>query len=59
MGKQVVAFSIAEGWSRDASEDIAHAVLERARAEALSLSRGTQQFIEGITDEELEPELCS
>ena len=56
---QVVAFSIAEGWSRDVSEDIAHAVLEKARKEERSIPQGTQEFIERITDEELEPELCS
>jgi len=28
---RVVAFNTIEGWSADASEDIAHAVMERAR----------------------------
>lgn len=56
---QVVAFSASEGWSRDVSEDIAHEVLERARAEERSIPKETQGFIENLTDEELEPELCS
>lgn len=56
---QVVALSVSEGWSRDVSEDVAHEVLEKARKEELTLSKGTQAFIEGVTDEELEPELCS
>lgn len=56
---QVVAVNVSEGWSRDVSEDIAHEVLERARAEERSLPKGTQDFIENVTDEELEPELCS
>jgi len=37
---RVITFNTAEGWSADASEEIARAVLERARAEALG--RATQ-----------------
>ena len=54
---QVIAFSVSEGWSRDISEDIAHAVLELARAEERRLPEGARDFIENVTDEELEPEL--
>ena len=54
---QVIAFSVSEGWARDVSEDIAHEVLEHARAETRCLAKGTKEFIEDVTDEELEPEL--
>ena len=30
---RVIAFNTAEGWARDVTEDIAHAVLDRARSE--------------------------
>lgn len=56
---QVVAFSFSKGWSRDVSEDIAHEVLELARTEERSIPKGTRHFIETITDEEVEPELCT
>ena len=32
------AFNTAEGWARDVTEDIAHAVLDRARIDAQSLT---------------------
>jgi hypothetical protein len=56
---QVVAFNVTEGWSRDVSEDMAHEVLERARAGRLTIPRGTQAFLETLLDEEVEPELCA
>jgi hypothetical protein len=34
---RVVAFNIAEGWSRDVTEDIAQAVIERGRRENYSM----------------------
>ena len=56
---EVVAFSLSEGWAREVSEDIAGAVVERARSERKSLPSGTRRFVEKHLDEELEPELCS
>jgi hypothetical protein len=56
---QVLAFNVAEGWSRDVSEDIAHEVLERARQENRIIPAGTQEFLEDLLDEELEPELSA
>ena len=56
---EVVAFSVAEGWARDVSEDIARAVVDRARAEDRRLPEGTRDFVERHLDEELEPELWS
>jgi hypothetical protein len=55
---EVVAFSIAEGWARDVSEDIAGLVVERARSEERPLSKGARLFVEKHLDEELEPKLC-
>jgi hypothetical protein len=54
---EVVAFSVAEGWARDVSEDIARAVVDRARAEGRRLPEGTRDFVERHLDEELEPDL--
>lgn len=56
---QVVAFNVAEGWARDISEDVAHEILDTARAEGLVIPRGTQLFLERLLDEALEPELYS
>jgi hypothetical protein len=41
---EVVAFSVAEGWARDVSEDIARAVVDRARSEGRRLPEGTRDF---------------
>ena len=43
---RVVAFNPSEGWSRDASEDIARE-LERRVAEGREVSDQLQDFIEG------------
>jgi len=43
----VVTFNPAEGWSRDASEDIARELERRVAAEGRELSEGLQDFIEG------------
>jgi hypothetical protein len=43
---RVVAFDVEEGWSRDTAEDIARAVMARARAEDRDLPRSTRIFIE-------------
>ena len=42
---RVVAFNIAEGWSRDVTEDIAEAVLERGETEG-HLSEPAKKFVE-------------
>lgn len=56
---RVIAFNVAEGWSRDVSIDIAGKVAERARSEQRTIGGETQAFVENHLDEELEPELCS
>jgi hypothetical protein len=43
---RVVAFNIAEGWSRDISEDIANAVLDQAYDADDTLSEDTKRFID-------------
>jgi hypothetical protein len=45
---RVVAFNTDEGWPVDASEDIARAVMERARAERETLAREVHAFCERI-----------
>lgn len=44
---RVVAFNPAEGWSRDASEDIARELERRVASEGRELSGGVHDFIEG------------
>jgi hypothetical protein len=44
---RVVAFNIAEGWSRDVTEDIADAVLERGETEG-HLSKSAKRFVECV-----------
>jgi hypothetical protein len=43
---RVVAFNIAEGWSRDVSEDIANEVLDRAYDADEVPTDGTKRFID-------------
>src|SRR5262245_55422916 len=42
---RVVAFNVAEGWSRDVTEDIARTVIELARREKL-LTSPAREFVE-------------
>jgi hypothetical protein len=44
---RVVAFNPSDGWSRDASEDIAHELERRIGAEAREVPDGLRDFIEG------------
>jgi hypothetical protein len=48
---QVIAFNIAEGWSRDVSEDVARGVLKRAAKEDKGLG-ASRQFVELHAGEE-------
>jgi hypothetical protein len=43
---QVVAFNMAEGWSRDASEDIADELLQRLARKGDDVPAGLQDFID-------------
>ena len=43
---RVVAFNTAEGWARDVTEDIARAVVSRARSERRALGHVAQTFVE-------------
>jgi hypothetical protein len=47
---RVVAFNITEGWSRDVTEDIAGAVLERGDSEG-HLSEPAKKFVECVLGE--------
>jgi hypothetical protein len=46
---RVVAFNTAEGWSRDVTEDIARALLEREARES-DLSESAKKFVERVLD---------
>ena len=41
----VVAFNTAEGWSRDVTEDIAVAVVNRVRSEQRSIGKAAQEVL--------------
>jgi hypothetical protein len=47
---RVVAFNIAEGWSRDVTENIAEAILERRETEG-HLSEPAKKFVECVLGE--------
>jgi len=46
---RVVAFNTAEGWSRDVTEDIARALLDREAREA-DLSESAKTFVQRVLD---------
>jgi hypothetical protein len=46
---RVVAFNTVEGWSRDVTEDIARALLDREAREA-DLSESARRFVERVLD---------
>jgi hypothetical protein len=50
---RVVAFNIAEGWSRDVTEDIAQAVIDRGRRENY-FSEVAKKFVEKTLGETVE-----
>ena len=50
---RVVAFNTAEGWARDVTEDIAHAVFDQARSEQRPLGTAAQEFVERALDEDV------
>ena len=41
-----IAFNTVEGWARDVTEEIARAVLDRARSEQRSIGKAAQGFLE-------------
>ena len=51
--RESVAFNIAEGWSRDVTESIAQAVLERGRSEN-HFSKAAKEFVERTLGEIVE-----
>jgi hypothetical protein len=52
---RVISFNVAEGWSRDVSEDIAGEIIDRADREEKTLSEGTKSFIEWHLDQQRRP----
>ena len=49
----VIAFNVAEGWSRDATEDIAKDILDHALRKAEQLSRPAREFVERVLKEDV------
>jgi len=54
---RVVAFNPVEGWSRDASEDVANALEQHIAAEDREISEAMRDFIEGQTGRTLGQQL--
>ena len=50
---RVVAFNTAEGWSRDVSEDIGRAVLDRAQKEGRPIGKAAQEFLKHVLGEDV------
>jgi hypothetical protein len=50
---RVIAFNVAEGWSRDATEDIAKDILDHALRKTEQLSRSAQEFIERVLKQDV------
>ena len=55
--RRIVAFNTAEGWSRDVSEDIARAVVDKAIKERTWLPSNTREFVERQIGNEVPSEL--
>lgn len=53
---RIVAFNPVEGWSRDASEDVANALDQRV-ADGREVSEGLRDFIEGQTGRKIGQQL--
>jgi hypothetical protein len=45
---RVIAVNTTEGWARDVTEDIAHAVLDRARSDHRPIADSAQEFLERV-----------
>jgi hypothetical protein len=54
---EVMAVNLSDDWARDVSEDVAGAVVTKARAEGRQLTEGVMRFAEAQLDEDVEPEL--
>jgi hypothetical protein len=52
---RVISFNVAEGWSRDVSEDIAGEIIDRAYDGDETLTEGTKRFIDRHLDIERRP----
>ena len=52
---RVISFNVAEGWSRDVSEDIAGEIIDRAYVRTKTLTEGTKSFIDRHLDIERRP----
>lgn len=54
---RIVALNPAEGWSRDASEDVAHALERRVATGYYEISEAVRDFIEGHTGRKIGQQL--
>ncbi|SFI40129.1 hypothetical protein [Bradyrhizobium sp. Gha] len=55
---RIVVFNAIEGWSRDATEDIADALAERAAHERLDLSPALEAFVQANATRRLDVQLA-
>ncbi|HYD66147.1 hypothetical protein [Azospirillum sp.] len=55
---RIVAFNPVEGWSRDASEDVANALEQHIAAEGREVSEAMRDFIEGQTGRKIGQQLA-
>jgi len=56
---RVVCFNVAEGWSRDVSEDIAGEIIDRAYDADSTLTEDTKRFIDRHLDQQRRPRALS
>ena len=50
---RVIAFNTAEGWARDATEDIANEIMDHALRKTEQLSRSAQEFVERVLKQDV------
>lgn len=55
---RIIAFNAIEGWSRDATEDIANALAERAARERLDLSSALEAFVQANASHDIALQLA-
>ena len=56
---RVIAFNTAEGWARDATEDIANDIVHHALRKAEQLSRSAQEFVERVLKQDVPAHISS
>jgi hypothetical protein len=55
--QRIVAFSVAEGWARDVTAEVARKVLGRALAQGWTLPKPTRELVERVIDADVPEEV--